>query len=218
MAATPTTLTSYQRLLQHAGKESGPLTFAVGSKNATKIASTEQALAKYIASEAKNGPEDTNSLCKVFGCGGINSGVDDQPKSAEDCLKGAINRARAARKSLNADFGVGIEGGVEKIVDRWFESGWVAVVGKDEGLVGVGTSARMEIGAPVMKHILEDSEELGTIANRLSGRNDVSTTNGYFGLCTDDQLTRTDAYVHGVLFALVPFVSEEKFWRCAKES
>lgn len=39
------------------------------------------------------------------------------------CVVGAINRARAARKSLNADFGVGIEGGVEKIVDRWFESG-----------------------------------------------------------------------------------------------
>jgi len=38
-------------------------------------------------------------------------------------MKGALNRAKAALKSGGSDYGVGIEGAVEKIGDKWFESG-----------------------------------------------------------------------------------------------
>jgi hypothetical protein len=38
------------------------------------------------------------------------------------------------KPTLHKSIGVGLEGGVQKVGDKWFESGWIAVVDRHVGL------------------------------------------------------------------------------------
>src|SRR2546430_4333720 len=62
----------------------------------------------------------------------VASGVADQPWGDEETIRGALARAAAARDALDADLGVGIEGGV---VDGERGSlrtcAWAAVIDRD---------------------------------------------------------------------------------------
>src|SRR5258708_12465951 len=58
----------------------------------------------------------------------VPSGVSDQPMSPEECIKGAKNRARRVLKLSKANFGVGLEGDLEKLDGRWFGCGWIFVI------------------------------------------------------------------------------------------
>ena len=47
----------------------------------------------------------------------VSSGVPDQPKGDEECIRGALNRVEAAEKQIKADYWVGLEGGVDDSSD-----------------------------------------------------------------------------------------------------
>jgi len=65
----------------------------------------------------------------------VNSGVSDQPMDDKETFSGALNRAKAARVKLGADFGVGIEGGLNIQPHGIFSNAWVVVVDR-KGNVG----------------------------------------------------------------------------------
>ena len=46
------------------------------------------------------------------------SGVDDQPMTNKETLQGAVNRVESAQIQ-EADYWVGIEGGLEKRMEKW---------------------------------------------------------------------------------------------------
>ncbi len=52
--------------------------------------------------------------------------------SDAETMDGAIQRARnALREDPLATYAVGLEGGVQKIGDNWYESGWIAVIDRN---------------------------------------------------------------------------------------
>ncbi|EGU85983.1 hypothetical protein FOXB_03492 [Fusarium oxysporum f. sp. conglutinans Fo5176] len=66
----------------------------------------------------------------------VDSNVSDQPFSDEETLRGATNRAQNAQAArIEADFWVGIEGGVETHNGSICSFAWIVVFGKD-GKVG----------------------------------------------------------------------------------
>ena len=91
----------------------------VGSKNPVKIQATKEAFEKLW-------PKKNRSVIGLE----VKSGVSDQPMSDEESIKGASNRAKKALKTGKADFGIGFEGGLHKIGEKWFDCGWVVVVNK----------------------------------------------------------------------------------------
>ena len=75
---------------------------AVGSKNPTKIRPVRKIFKKYFEDIIINSYE-------------VSSGVSDQPLSENETYEGALNRAKEVLKlDLDADYGVGIEGGIIK--------------------------------------------------------------------------------------------------------
>ena len=109
---------------------------AVGSMNPVKIGAA-RAMIERIAPQAT-----------VRGIA-VPSGVPDQPWGDDETIRGAIARARAAREVLDADWGVGIEGGVIDAGNGVVRScAWAAVVGRD-GREGVGGSLSLELPAHV---------------------------------------------------------------------
>ncbi|KPI87384.1 hypothetical protein ABL78_3518 [Leptomonas seymouri] len=143
----------------------------------------------------------------------VNSGVTDQPMSAEETQRGAVNRAKSALDAIpEADFGIGLEGGLELIGGRWFECGWMSVVERKNGKCGIGSSARFEMSETLMSPILNEGKELADVMDELTGEKDVRSGLGAMGILTAGYLGRAAAYEHGLIFALAPFLSESKYW------
>jgi inosine/xanthosine triphosphatase len=93
---------------------------AVGSENPTKIEAVKNAFTIVWPEESWD----------VTGHN-VGSDISDQPMSDEESIQGAKNRARKALELTKADFGVGLEGGLQQIGEYWFDSGWIVVVNKE---------------------------------------------------------------------------------------
>ncbi|KAG8344789.1 hypothetical protein TRVL_04378 [Trypanosoma vivax] len=133
--------------------------------------------------------------------------------SAEESQRGAEHRAREALRLLpEANYGVGLEGGLEEISGKWFECGWMHVVERSTGRSGLGSSARFEMSNKLMQKILVEGKELATVIDELSGQTDVRSGQGAMGILTNSYLGRAEAYSHGLIFALAPFLSDSKYW------
>lgn len=140
----------------------------------------------------------------------VKSGVSNQPKSDDESVRGALNRAKAALKKSGADFAIGMEGGMHKINNDYFECGWVAVI-DNKGNIGLGSSARYMLSAKITKKLLS-GRELAHVMDELTGEKDTGKKGGAMGILTNNHLPRHIAYSHGVYFAFAPFISDPKFW------
>jgi inosine/xanthosine triphosphatase len=181
---------------------------AVGTTNKAKVVCVESTV-KQLFGESHVGESITVEPVEVA------SGVASQPMSAEESQQGALQRATLAieQSGNQADFGIGLEGGVEKIGDRWFECGWMCVVERSSGRVGWGSSARFEMSQKIMRKILDEKKELAEVMDELTGQTDVRSHLGAMGILTDGHLGRAEAYRHGLIFAFAPFLSDrDKYW------
>ncbi|MBA3724250.1 MAG: DUF84 family protein [Candidatus Levybacteria bacterium] len=171
---------------------------AVGSQNLTKVNAVKKAFEKVFP----------NTLWEVIGVD-VPSGVANQPMTDRESIRGATNRAKRSLKKCNADFGVGIEGGMQKVGKEWFTSGWVVIINK-EGIIGTGSSIRMTIPPKLLTLIL-DGVELGHANDLVFKQTNSKHGDGHFGLMTNNVITRTSAYQDAVFTALSRFLHPEVF-------
>lgn len=180
--------------------------WAVGTTNKAKLSCVDAVANKVF-------PNDQHEVISV----NVPSGISDQPLSAEETIEGATNRARRALEAVpSAHFGIGLEGGVERIGDRWFECGWMAVIERSSGRLGIGSSARFEMSAALTRPLFEEGKELAEVIDDLTGCKDVRSGQGAMGVLTGGHLCRGPAYEHGLIFALAPFLSDERFWKTSQ--
>ena len=172
---------------------------AVGSKNPVKIEAVRLAFSDVWP----------DVEWEIIGAE-VSSGVSDQPMSDSESLKGATNRAKRARKLHQADFGVGLEGGVQKWGKEYVDSGVMVIVAKD-GRIGIGSSVRMHTPHKMMKMVLEEGKELGEVCDIIFKRKNTKHAEGQFGLLTKNLITRTEGYRQGIISALVRFINPELY-------
>ncbi len=168
---------------------------AVGSTNPVKIEAVKEAFTLAF------GKVEVISL-------EVSSGVPDQPFGAE-VVRGAMNRAREALSKSDADFGVGIEGGVIQFYGKYYNLGFVAIVDRN-GNVGTGTSGWFECPKGIVEK-LKEGKELGSVMDELTGDHDTKRKQGAIGIFTRGLVDRKTLYVHGILMALCRFLSPEFF-------
>ena len=173
--------------------QSNRIIVAVGSLNPTKILAVKKAFRK-IFPKTKWYVKGTR----------VASSVADQPMSDKETIKGATTRAKRAISALGADYGVGLEGGMQKIGYEWFETGWIVIINK-KGEKGTGSSFRIRLPEKIMEHI-HNGKELGIATDIIFKTVDSGKNNGFFGYMTKDTVTRTAAYRDGVIAALSRFV------------
>lgn len=138
------------------------------------------------------------------------SAVSSHPTSATEAMQGALNRVADARRQVQeADYYVGIEGGLLQSDGRAWEIGWVAI-SNSEGSVATGLSAGIELQGTILKAV-QEGIELNDVLEDIYGTKGVGNANGYNGLATNDLVTRQQAYVQGVLFALAQFLHPELY-------
>lgn len=136
------------------------------------------------------------------------SGVSSHPTSAEESITGALMRvARAKELVSDADYYVGIEGGLLRVSGRSWEIGWVAM-SNSEGKITTGLSSGVELQGGVLNAVI-DGVELNNVLENDFGISSAGNNAGFYGLATNDLVTRQAAYEQGVTFALAPFLHPE---------
>ncbi|MDQ3657902.1 MAG: inosine/xanthosine triphosphatase [Chloroflexota bacterium] len=171
---------------------------AVGSLNPVKIAA---AAAGFTAVW----PEED---WRCDGCL-VRSGVPDQPMSNTESIRGARNRAVLARAALQADYGVGIESGLEEIDGIWFSTGWVVIV-DNQGAEGISSSMLRPVPLPSMG-LVHKGLELGAANDIVFGKTNSKQANGLIGRLTNDVLTREGVFRDAVIGALARFLHPALF-------
>jgi len=166
---------------------------AVGSLNPAKIEAARLAF----------GALWPGGLADVHGHD-VSSGVAAQPMTDAETIHGARNRAARAVGLGEADYGVGIEGGLEQTDGSWFNSGWAVVVDR-AGREGVGSTLRMQVPPALMELVL-GGQELGAACDLVFGRTGANRAEGFVGLLTGNAIHRTGALCDAVIAALTPFL------------
>ena len=135
----------------------------------------------------------------------VPSGVRDQPFGDDETIRGARNRARAARAALDADLGVGLEGGVVDGPDGMRSCAWCVVAHRD-GREGVGGSLAMPLPDAVAT-MIRDGMELGSAMDALVAERGTKHGRGAVGILTAGRIDRQGAYEVLVTYALAPFIT-----------
>jgi inosine/xanthosine triphosphatase len=131
------------------------------------------------------------------------SGVNPQPKGDVETLRGAANRAAAAReRHPQADFWVGIEGGVNDQDGEMSAFAWVSILGGRQ--VGKGRTATFYL-PPAVAELVRSGMELGQADDIVFQRENSKRENGAIGLLSGNAITRAMLYEQAVVMALLPF-------------
>jgi inosine/xanthosine triphosphatase len=168
----------------------------VASRNPAKLFAVEDAFSRHF-------PKEQLELVAVS----VESGVSDQPSSDIETRQGAKNRVLAAQKTeRNADFWVGLEGGVEAIDDQLMAFAWMAVL-DDQGQMGEARTVTLPL-PPAVKKLVDEGMELGDANDRIFSTLNSKEKGGAFGLLTNGLYTRESVYTEALVVALLPCVNE----------
>ncbi len=136
----------------------------------------------------------------------VDSGVSEQPRSDEETRQGAGNRARNAGLARpDADFWVGLEGGIEMIGDQLIAFAWMAVLGAN-GRLSEARSVSLPL-PPAVRDLVDSGLELGEANDRVFATVNSKHEGGAFGLLTNGRYTREGVYAQTLSIALIPFVN-----------
>ena len=142
---------------------------------------------------------------KIFQFEGVNisSDISDQPMSNNETLKGAINRSNNAKiECMDADYWVGIEGGVEKKGNEMQVFAWIYIQSKE--MVGKARTATFDLPSKIIE-LINSGMELGDADDVIFNRRNSKQKNGAVGILTKDLIDREKYYTHAIIMALIPF-------------
>src|SRR5207247_8898944 len=125
------------------------------------------------------------------GPGTVAAGVPAQPTSDEETIRGALHRAREARRLADADLGIGIEGGVHRDWRGVWMCAWVAVVDR-HGREGLSCGVRFQLPEWIASRALR-GEELGAIVDAHLGHGNAHEEFGAIGWLARGLLDRRAA-------------------------
>lgn len=141
----------------------------------------------------------------------VPSGVSDQPMTDEETLVGANNRVEnIARKATDADYCVGIEGGLQEREEDQIEAfAWIVVRRKD-GKVGKSRTGTFSLPEQMVQ-LIHQGKELGDADDIVFRQTDSKQKNGTVGNLTGDIITRSTYYSETVVLALIPFKNPDLY-------
>jgi inosine/xanthosine triphosphatase len=162
---------------------------AIGSKNPAKIEGVRRAFAHFY-------PDARLDYVDV-------PGTNPQPIGAEDTTAGAVHRARSAIDFLRADLGVGVEAGLFKANETYFDYHQAAIVDASNR-VSLGQSMAFPLPAKPIDKMMKEGAELEELAIKLTGIELIGDKGGIINHLTRGTVSRSDLTEQCVIAALIP--------------
>jgi inosine/xanthosine triphosphatase len=164
----------------------------VASENPVKLKAAKEGFSTYFP------------LVKVVGVK-VNSGVSDQPVDDVETKLGAHNRAVNARhKKPDADFWIGIEGGIENSEKGTTAFAWIVILSDNKS--GEARTTTFILPHRVSE-LIQKGEELGAAIDTVFNQENSKQKQGAVGMLTQNKISRTQLYVQAVQLALLPFIN-----------
>jgi inosine/xanthosine triphosphatase len=165
----------------------------IGSTNKAKVEALNEILQEYPHLK------DADILAVS-----VPSGVADQPKSIDETVQGAMNRAKAAFSGC--DYGVGLESGLMAVPNTktgFMDVGVCAIFDGNE--YHLGLSSAWEAPRKVMRHMLEDGLDMSQAAVKagLTANAQIGAAEGLVGIMTKGRLTRKEYTKQSIRTALI---------------
>ncbi|MEM3466773.1 MAG: inosine/xanthosine triphosphatase [Thermoproteota archaeon] len=169
---------------------------AIGSNNPVKVKATENVMRRIYSNV---------EIVSVD----VRTNVSHTPLSDEECIKGALQRAKDAIELAKADLGVGMEGGIVKRLDRYFLIGWCVVIDKKviwPWVMVAVSSCRKK----VVEKVLE-GEELGDVMDNIMGVKETKRKMGAVGILTNGMVDRQEAWEKTLIYAMTRKLKPELY-------
>ena len=183
----------------------------LGSKRGPKLRALETVLTG-LATEL--GPAEIRAI-------DVPSGVRETPIERAEIMAGASNRVLAIRSLVSeADFWVGMEGGLHVDKGRealpggqaesavWLEN-WACVTNGCHTYFGCGGS--IPLPDAITREVVGLGRSLAEVIDELSGKQDVRSGEGTWGILTGGRLTREEVFRRALINAFAPFYSPVRF-------
>ncbi|MBU1038831.1 inosine/xanthosine triphosphatase [Patescibacteria group bacterium] len=136
----------------------------------------------------------------------VPSGVSNQPLNDQETKQGAINRLNQAKLvKPQADYWVGLEGGVEQKEIGLEAFAWIVIQNKT-GQTGQARTASFYL-PPQIATLIKQGLELGEADDQVFGQTNSKQQNGAVGILTNNLIDRATYYQQAVTLALIPFTN-----------
>jgi inosine/xanthosine triphosphatase len=142
----------------------------------------------------------------------VESGVSHTPCSREELMQGARQRVARLREVLRskgegADFFVGLEGGLDVVVENGlrhvFLESWAYV---SDGSCGhFGCSGSIELPEALAQEVLTRGTELSVAIDRFAGAVGIRDGQGAWGVLSGNLISRQESFRLAVVAAFAPF-------------
>ncbi|NPA23284.1 MAG: inosine/xanthosine triphosphatase [Crenarchaeota archaeon] len=166
----------------------------VGSKNPSKIEGVKRAYETFNI-ETEIVPVEAESR------------VSRQPRSLDETVRGALNRALSAREKIDGDEYVGVESGLMHIpyIDRIVDV-TVAVICDRQLRITVGLSPAFEVPPDFVRRLYGEDLELEDLVVQITGIENIGEKGGFISFLTNGRYERSELVRQAVLMALTPRV------------
>ena len=163
----------------------------VGSTNPNKVGAVEEVM-KSI---------EMFSSAEIVGID-VQSGVSDQPSDLAETVRGATNRAKAAKG--DADFGIGLEAGLMEVPGAGRMNVQVCAI-FDGSMVHHGLSSAYALPSSVSALMHEQSKSMGEAVRELFPNHDGvnSKEAGLIAILSDGRVTRKDLCEQAIAMAMI---------------
>jgi len=168
---------------------------AAGTTNNAKLEALKKAINNYpIFQNAQVVPVSTES------------GVSDQPKTLEETITGAKNRAKSAFEKDLADYGIGMELGIFKVPgtkSEYMDTGCCAIY--DGKQFHLGLSSCFEYPMEMTRMVVEKNVSISQAAQAMnfSADGEIGKREGMIGLLTKNRVTRKDYHYQSIQMAMI---------------
>ena len=148
----------------------------------------------------------------------VETNIPAMPLTDWQLMQGARERALAVRdvlrsRRLDAEIYVGLEGGFHSISieGEWhtFLRGWAYATDGKTGCFG--SSPSITVPNALARKVIEGRKELGLVIDEVSGKRDVRSREGAWGVLTRDLVTRSMSFEMALIAAFAPFYNSEMY-------
>ncbi len=145
-------------------------------------------------------------------CLEVPSGVRETPLERTEIMAGARNRVLALQREVpDASYWIGLEGGLHAERSReggpwnaWLEN-WAYVASSTQGYFGSGGS--IPVPHTLAQEVAGAGRSLAVVIDEMSGKTDVRSGEGTWGILTNGRVTRVEVFRRALLNAFAPFYS-----------
>jgi inosine/xanthosine triphosphatase len=186
-------------------------TIALGSDRAAKVMAVRASIARIA--QLDQAWSEINVVARA-----VETNIPAMPLTDWQLMQGARERALAVRdvlrsRRLDAEIYVGLEGGFHSISieGEWhtFLRGWAYATDGKTGCFG--SSPSITVPNALARKVIEGRKELGLVIDEVSGKRDVRSREGAWGVLTRDLVTRSMSFEMALIAAFAPFYNSEMY-------